>query len=103
MKKEKNRSGIGFAASVILFIGMLAILLVGTIRLAGSASEEGARTTQDAIERATVLCYATEGYYPPGLDYIEKNYGVQIDHSRYVVRYEIFASNIMPSIRVVLK
>ena len=103
MKKKAGHSGVGLIASVALFIVMLGILLVGTVRLASSASEEGARTTQDAIERATVLCYATEGYYPPGLEYIEKNYGVQIDYTRYVIRYEIFASNIMPNIRVVLK
>lgn len=103
MKNKTRNGGTGLLVSSILFIAMLAILLVGTVRLAGSASEEGARTTRDAIERATVLCYATEGYYPPGLSYIEKNYGVQIDRSRYVVRYEIFASNIMPNIRVVLK
>lgn len=103
MSKPKSRGGAAVLTSTVLFLLMLVVLGVGTLRLAGKTSDEGVRTTRDAIERATVLCYATEGYYPPGLSYIEENYGIQIDYSRYVVRYEIFASNIMPTIRVMLK
>jgi hypothetical protein len=41
-----------------------------------------------------------EGRYPESIAYIEENYGIYIDRSRYVVDYEIFASNIMPVIDV---
>ena len=33
-------------------------------------------------------------------DYIEEHYGIQIDHDRYGVFYEIFGDNIMPQISV---
>ena len=101
MRTKKSKTGaIGAIATWLVFLAVLAALIVGTTRLSGGASREGMDATQEAIERAAVLCYATEGFYPPSLDYIEDNYGVQIDRSRYAVRYEVFASNVMPVIRV---
>ena len=48
-------------------------------------------------------CYAAKGYYPPDLDYITDNYGIQIDKDNYAVFYTIFAENMMPDIDVVVK
>lgn len=53
-----------------------------------------------AFRRAAVTCYAVEGKYPPSLDYIRENYGVSYDERRYAVRYDAFASNVMPSVTV---
>ncbi|MFA6948020.1 MAG: hypothetical protein WCQ72_03485 [Eubacteriales bacterium] len=61
---------------------------------------DGADILRCAIERAAVSCYATEGVYPPTLDYLCENYGVSVDISRYAVDYDCFASNIMPSVIV---
>lgn len=101
MKKHKEKNWIGISTTVLLFLAMFVIIVIGTGNILGTTNSEGLETTRQAIERATVLCYSSEGYYPPGLSYIESKYGVQIDHSRYAVRYEVFASNVMPNIRVV--
>lgn len=45
-------------------------------------------------------CYAIEGQYPESVAYLEENYGLRIDHDRYIVHYDIFADNIMPEITV---
>ncbi len=58
---------------------------------------------KDAIIKNAVLCYAIEGFYPPSLKYLEDNYGLVINHDKYVVSYRIFASNIMPGIEIYLK
>ena len=42
-------------------------------------------------------------FYPPSLDYLADNYGVVVDREHYIVHYDVFASNIMPDIRVVPK
>ena len=47
-----------------------------------------------------MACYAAEGVYPPTLDYLEQHYGIQVDETRYMVSYDIFASNLMPEITV---
>lgn len=108
MKRRAKKSGskgafIGLATTAILFVLVLALMLSGTFNVSNSANEEGINATRRAIERAVVLCYATEGYYPPGLDYIESRYGVRVDTTRFAVRYEIYASNVMPVIRVVAR
>ena len=47
-----------------------------------------------------MTCYATEGVYPPSVQYLKENYGIQIDEDRYSVFYEIEGANLMPSITV---
>ena len=99
-REQKRKNWTGTALSVLLFLVALVILALGTSRLQSGAGREGLAATQQAVQRAAVLCYATEGYYPPSLTFIEDRYGVQIDHNRYVVHYEVIASNVMPVIRV---
>ena len=60
-KKPGGRESMGTGITVLLFAAMFAVLLVGTSRLSGGASREGLDATRDAIERAAVLCYASEG------------------------------------------
>jgi hypothetical protein len=101
--RPKGGGGFALAITVVLFALVLVVLASGTLNLAGGADAEGVEATRRAIERAAVLCYATEGFYPPGLSYIESQYGVQIDRTRYSVRYEAFAPNITPIIVVAAK
>ena len=58
---------------------------------------------EDSVRRTAVTCYAAEGFYPPSVDYMEENWGLQYEKDRYVVRYEVFASNLMPQITVLEK
>ena len=58
------------------------------------------RMTEDSLRRAVVSCYALEGRYPPNVDYLQQQYGLQINEKKYIVHYEIFAENIMPDITV---
>ena len=69
-------------------------------KLLAALQAQNPQGLEDAIHRAVVSCYATEGFYPPTLDYVEEHYGIQIDSSRYAVFYEIFAENLMPDITV---
>lgn len=76
-----------------IFIGAISQLSVRT-------DDQGALTLQNAIQRASVQCYAIEGRYPSSVDYLVNNYGLQINEKKYAVFYEGFASNIMPDITV---
>lgn len=58
---------------------------------------------QQSVKKAVINCYAIEGVYPQDLEYIEKNYGVNIDYDKYVVDYQIFAPNVLPTIEVAPK
>jgi hypothetical protein len=53
---------------------------------------------KEAIVRATAQCYSLEGRYPPDLDYLEQNYGLALDHDKYVYHYQTIGENMMPRI-----
>ncbi|WP_313344853.1 hypothetical protein [Sedimentibacter sp.] len=57
----------------------------------------------DAIIKSAVQAYAIEGFYPPDIEYLENNYGLIVDHEKYVISYNVFASNIMPEVEIFLK
>ncbi|MPN50419.1 hypothetical protein SDC9_198045 [bioreactor metagenome] len=92
-----------FFVEGLLLILVVVFVLVGAQSVRTGTSAEGLAITQKAIHRALVQCYAIEGAYPPGVDYLEENYGVQIDHDRYFVYYEAYGQNMMPDVVVAEK
>ena len=100
-KKKGKRSIAGVLFSILMFAAVLWIFWMGVSFFSAKAGAEGAETLRRGISRASVQCYAIEGRYPPSVAYLEDNYGIQIDESRYNVFYSGFASNIMPEITVV--
>ena len=70
----------------------------------GEFSKDKAKQDKENLERtlnrAAVACYAIEGAYPPSVEYLTENYRVKVDTKKYTVKYELYASNLMPSITV---
>ncbi len=63
-------------------------------------SEKNLREVRDTVLSYVSQCYSLEGEYPPDLDYLAQNYGLQFDRDKYIYHYELFASNIYPDVRV---
>ena len=99
MKKKTWISLLAVVLVLVLFIVFLSAL--GNLKQ--GYGEEGRQQLEDALRRAAVACYAAEGFYPPTLDYLVQNYGIQINEDRYAVFYEVFAENLMPEITVLEK
>lgn len=78
---------------LVLFAGMLD-------ELESDCAEENQYQLEQILRRGCMTCYASEGIYPPNLEYLEEHYGIQIDRERYTVYYDIFGSNLMPEITV---
>lgn len=64
----------------------------------------------DAVEneRKSILkyatqCYATEGFYPPNIDYLVDNYNLLLKKDKYIYFYDAFSSNIRPDVIVTKK
>ena len=87
-------AGIACAAVAALATGAIAG------RIGRGVSEEELALLSQQVRRAAVACYASEGRYPQSLDYLEHEYGLRYDSVRYAVRYDAFASNVMPDISV---
>lgn len=84
----------------VLFLILLLLFFNGLGILDDKTNQEQIKATKDAITRAAVHCYALEGFYPSNIEYLENNYGLNIDHDRYIIDYIGFASNLMPDITV---
>ena len=87
-----------FKLLAIVAVLVLAVLLVNRI----GASQEQAETeiVRIAIKDAALTCYAVEGAYPADLEYLRKHYRLAYDEDRYLVTYDAFSSNLIPSVYV---
>ena len=90
MKQFKNSWNVvkGYLVSAVFFGVIIGLFLNGVLSMSDRMDREGAETLRSAIARASVQCYAIEGRYPPSVQYLEENYGIKIDRSRYYVFYE---------------
>ncbi len=79
---------------------LLSLVLAAADGIGQAARAHGRTQLEIALRRAAVACYAAEGVYPPDVAWLQDHYGIQIDHRRYAVDYQIFAENLMPSITV---
>ena len=74
---------------------------MGSRTASDTSRAEAKRIAEDSIRRAVVSCYALEGRYPDSYEYLRDHYGLRIDEDRFIIHYEVFASNIMPDITVI--
>ena len=85
---------------LLLTAFLLTFFLLAVSGLEAGHAAEGKAQLEDALRKASVACYASEGSYPPDLEYLTERYGIQIEEDRYTVIYEVIASNLMPDITV---
>ena len=101
MKKKSS----GFARRLMMTLAVFAALFIGVYLLVnrvGSASGNAeTELVRDAVRSAVLTCYAVEGAYPASIDYLTDHYGLAYNEEAYMVIYDAFASNVMPTIRVV--
>jgi len=80
---------------------LVAAVVVGFGAVGASLREQGAAAVRDTVLDAAMQCCAIEGAYPSSLDYLEREYGLRVNQDDYVITYEAFAGNVMPSVVVV--
>lgn len=104
VKKAKGRSELltaGNIFTVCMFAAIAVIFILSLRNVKADSAEEERRIAEDSLRQAVVTCYSIEGYYPESLSYIIENYNVRIDESKFVVWYDVYASNLMPDIKVI--
>lgn len=85
---------------MLLVLALVVAMVAGVSRLESGRQALGRERLEEALRRTAVSCYACEGAYPPNVAYMQEHYGLQYDSAAYTVRYELFASNLMPDITV---
>lgn len=86
--------------AILLFAVIAAVFLSALTNTAADSAAEQREIAENSIRRAIVSCYALEGSYPPSWEYLRDRYGLRVDETKFVVHYEVFASNIMPDVTV---
>lgn len=86
---------------IVIFVSFFLFLFIATANISKTSINESKKNLELAVRRTVVECYAIEGMYPPSIEYLEKNYGLMIDHKNYIIHYEVFASNILPTINII--
>ena len=87
-----------FAVIVVVGLGFTQVQMTGRVQ------DTQAQFVADSVRRSAIECYAIEGRFPnthEGVQYLEDNYGLSVDHKRYVVYYESMGDNIIPRIQVI--
>ena len=87
----------------VLMMAAVYLLLVSAGNVNERQQAESLKQMEDTIHKAVLNCYAIEGSYPATIEYVEEYYGLQIDHEKYDVFYEVFAQNLMPEVTVLEK
>ena len=91
---------LAWLAPVSASVVVIAMLMIGLAQADTSSRAEGVRLLEESITRATLHSYAVNGRFPQSLAYLEAHFNLYIDRTRFLVHYEVFASNMMPSIMV---
>ena len=104
-EKRPRRGAKRLGAAIAAVCTLLLLLGVWAVWNGAQAAmrEQAAQSLRTAVLDAAVQCYALEGAYPQSLSYLEENYGVQVNHSRFIVSYEAYASTQLPAVAVLEK
>lgn len=94
----RRRRRHAIAAAVVAVVA--AALLVIGLAAKANARAQGAAAMRESILNAAKQCAAIEGTYPSDLGHLEEHYGLAINRDDYIVTYECFADNIVPSVVV---
>ena len=84
-----------------LFILIFIFFLFAVSKATKGSVNEQSKNLKDAIDRAIIQCYVTEGRYPESFDYLQKNYGIIYDDELFRVDYVIFGTNMKPDVTII--
>lgn len=90
-------------------VGLILVLAVIFTAVCVPVFQEDIRETRavpavrEAVLRSAVECYTLEGAYPESLEYLEKHYGLTVNKKEYIVTYEVFADNQLPTVQVLVR
>lgn len=102
-KRRRKRSRFRLGIFVLAMVLLLSAVLAALPSIRRDVSEESRAAIRDAVIRAAVECYAVEGAYPESLAHLEEHYGLVINHSDFIVAYDVFASNLLPQVQVLAR
>jgi len=90
----------GSALPVITFILIFGFFFYAITRLSENATEQQIASLETAVTRDILHCFASEGEYPESIKYIEDNYALSYDHTKYEIQYLPGGDGNLPTVKV---
>lgn len=97
----KRKRKLKFIAGLVVLALMVGLVIFGVEVVEESTRQQGATSIRDTVLASALQCCAIEGAYPQSLQYLIDNYGLTVNQDDYIITYEAFASNVVPSVVVV--
>lgn len=98
--KQQRRQTANRIIALILVVAVVVVVVCAVGIARTSAREQAAMSVRETVLNAAKQCCAVEGSYPSTLEHLENEYGLVVNHDDYVVSYEWFADNVLPSVVV---
>ncbi|MCQ2555150.1 MAG: hypothetical protein MJ171_05825 [Clostridia bacterium] len=102
MKKKRHMKRIAVTLMVLLIFSVCLFVLKYP-EMKRNILNESRNQIRDLVIEKAIECYSIEGAYPKDIEYLEEHYGLVINHREYIVSYDYFASNMMPTVRVLVR
>ncbi len=100
VNRPRRSLPLGVLLSGLIFLAILLLAIRGISSVSETTRQKSLESLETALRRDVVHCYATEGFYPPSLEYLEEHYGLTYNKDRYWIDYQPVGSNLMPDITV---
>lgn len=100
MRRRIHRDKIQKYLLLTVSFTVLLLLCVHFMLFFDKKYETASADEYERVKAYLVQCYATEGFYPPNLDYLEENYNLELRKDEFLYFYDAFSSNIMPDLIV---
>lgn len=95
----------GINRTLLLSAALFALIIIWLLISVENAEESSVKNRAEALKKSVMngaaLCYSIEGEYPRELEYLEENYGVNVNSDIYIVHYEYFGANVSPTVTVI--
>lgn len=103
MYKKRNKNIYHIAArlfAVLVVFAVIVYAIAGLPEFRRKSAYVRAESVEEIVKRYVVQCYASEGGYPPDLEYLAENYGLMLNEEKYFYFYSVHGANLTPEIRV---
>ena len=101
--KVKHHKGIIIVICFLAAVAAAIIIILGCRAIYNNILYSQTQQIKETVIKDCVQCYCSEGVYPSNLEYLEDNYGLIINHDKFIVSYEAFSSNVLPSVKVLVR
>ena len=99
--RRKKRRFPGVLFSILLSCLILLLVLRGISSVSGAAARQEKESLTRAVYRSVIHSYASDGFYPPSLDYLREHYGLVWNEERYFIDYQPIGPNLMPDVTII--